>query len=76
MAVDATQARRPEDKAGRIGQVARYVLAGVRIVNGSLALTTPSVIIRRFGESPASDNAAVYGLRSADVRNPNRRPGR
>ena len=62
------QAQRAEDKAARIGRVARYALAGIRIVNGSVALTAPSVIIRRFGESPASDNAAVYGLRMFGIR--------
>ena len=68
MAMDATQAQRAEDKAARIGRVARYALAGIRIVNGSVALTAPSVIIRRFGESPADDNAAVYGLRMFGIR--------
>jgi hypothetical protein len=68
MTVDATQAQSAEDKDARIGQAARYALAGVRIVNGSLALIAPSVIIRRFGESSASDNAAVYGLRMFGIR--------
>src|SRR5258708_10470773 len=31
-------------------------------------MIAPSVIIRRFGESPADDNAAVYGLRSTAAR--------
>src|SRR5260370_9240980 len=39
-----------------------------RIVNGSVAMIAPPVIIRRFGESPADDNAAVYGLRSTAAR--------
>jgi hypothetical protein len=68
MAMDPTQAQRAEDEAARIGRVARYALAGIRIVNGSVALTAPSAIIRRFGESPASDNAAVYGLRMFGIR--------
>jgi hypothetical protein len=78
MAVDPTQAHCAEDKAARTGRVARYALAGIRIVNGSVALAAPSVIIRRFGESPASDNAAsdnpasenaaVYGLRMFGIR--------
>lgn len=49
-------------RAARIGRAARYALAGIRIVNGSVALIAPSVIIHRFGESPADDSAAVYGL--------------
>ena len=51
-----------------LGRVARYALAGVRIVNGSVALITPSVIISRFGESPDDDNAAIYGLRMFGIR--------
>ncbi len=57
----------PVDLA-RAGRAARYALAGVRIVNGSVALIAPSVIIRRFGEAPADDNAAVYGLRMFGIR--------
>jgi hypothetical protein len=58
----------PQDKTARIGRAARYALAGIRIINGSLALIAPSVIIRRFGESPADDNAAIYGLRMFGIR--------
>jgi hypothetical protein len=47
---------------------ARYVLAAIRIVNGLLALVAPSLIIKRFGEDPDSDAAAVYGLRLFGVR--------
>ena len=68
MTVDATKPQCPEDKTARIGRVARYALAGIRIVNGSVALIAPSVIIRRFGESPADDSAAVYGLRMFGIR--------
>jgi hypothetical protein len=50
------------------GDAARLALAGIRIVNGGLALVAPGVIIRRFGEEPARDNAAVYGLRMFGVR--------
>jgi hypothetical protein len=66
--VDATKPQRPEDKTARIGRVARYALAGIRIINGSVALIAPSAIICRFGESPADDNAAVYGLRMFGIR--------
>ena len=68
MAVDTTKPRRPGDKTARIGRAARYALAGIRIVNGSVALIAPSAIICRFGESPADDNAAVYGLRMFGIR--------
>jgi len=52
----------------RIGRAARYALAGIRIINGGLALAAPGVIIERFDEKPADDNAAVYGLRMFGVR--------
>lgn len=66
--MDATELKHPADKTARIGRIARYALAGIRIVNGSVALIAPSVIIRRFGESSANDNAAVYGLRMFGIR--------
>lgn len=47
---------------------ARYALACVRIVSGTLALVAPSLIIRRFGENPDDAAAAVYGLRLFGVR--------
>jgi hypothetical protein len=60
-----------QDPAGRVacaGRVARRALAGIRIVNGGVALLAPGFIIRQFGESPEKDNAAVYGLRMFGVR--------
>jgi hypothetical protein len=68
MAVDAAGPQRRADNTVRIGRIARYALAGIRILNGSVALIAPSVIIRRFGESPADDSAAVYGLRMFGIR--------
>jgi len=47
---------------------ARYALAAIRIVNGLLAFVAPSVIIKRFGENPDKDAAAIYGLRLFGVR--------
>lgn len=47
---------------------ARYALAAIRIVNGLLALVAPSLIIKRFGEDPEKDAAAIYGLRLFGVR--------
>ena len=52
----------------RLGEAARFALAGIRILNGSLALIAPDVIIGRFGEQPASDNAAKYALRMFGIR--------
>lgn len=47
---------------------ARYALSAIRILNGLLALVAPSLIIRRFGEDPDKDAAAIYGLRLFGVR--------
>ena len=58
----------PAAGIARAGQVARYALAGIRVVNGAVALFAPGFIIRRFGESQAGDDAAVYGLRMFGVR--------
>ena len=66
--MDTAGPQRRADQTARIGRVARHALAGIRIVNGSVALIAPSVIIRRFGESPADDSAAVYGLRMSGIR--------
>jgi hypothetical protein len=51
-----------------IGEAARFALAGIRVINGSLALIAPGVIIGRFGEQPASANAARYALRMFGIR--------
>jgi hypothetical protein len=54
---------------GTIGKAARYALGGIRIVNGALGLLAPSVIQRRFGDNaPASNPAAIYGLRLFGIR--------
>src|SRR5258708_15676695 len=71
MGVDAPEPQRREDKPPH--RAGRPVRTGghsdrQRIVNGSVAMIAPPVIIRRFGESPADDNAAVYGLRSTAAR--------
>ena len=47
---------------------ARYALAAIRMGTGTLALVAPSVIIKRFGEDPEKDAAAIYGLRLFGVR--------
>src|SRR5258705_3474911 len=60
--------RAAPDRAIRIGRAARFALAGIRVINGGIALIAPGVIIRRFGEESAADNAAVYGLRMVGVR--------
>jgi hypothetical protein len=52
-----------------IGKAARYTLGGIRIVNGALGLLAPAVIQRRLGDgAPASNPAAIYGLRLFGIR--------
>jgi hypothetical protein len=51
-----------------LGEAARFALAGIRVLNGTLALIAPDVIIGRFGEQPDSDNAAKYALRMFGIR--------
>ena len=50
----AAEAPDSADLFTRVGQAARYALAGIRVVNGAVALITPGVIIGRFGESEIS----------------------
>lgn len=73
--VPAQASRNEADGAATagIGQAARRTLAGIRVINGGLALIAPSVIIRRFGEqsadgSAAANSAAIYGLRMFGIR--------
>jgi hypothetical protein len=54
---------------GTVATTARYALGGIRLVNGALGLLAPTVIIRRFGDDdPASNPAAIYGLRLFGIR--------
>ena len=54
---------------GKVGTGARYALGVVRVVNGALGLLAPALIIRRFGDdTPASNPAAIYGLRLFGIR--------
>lgn len=56
------------DRLGAAGPKARYALALIRIVNGAIALVAPSIIVKRFGETPGESAAATYGLRLFGVR--------
>lgn len=54
---------------GTIAKTARYALGGVRLLAGSSGLLAPTMIIRRFGDDdPASNPAAIYGLRLFGIR--------
>lgn len=53
----------------RTGTAARYALGTIRVVNGTLGLVAPAVIIRRFGDQdPQANAAAFYGVRLFGVR--------
>ena len=55
--------------AGRAATAARYALGGIRLVNGTLGLLAPELVIRRFGDArPGSNPAAVYALRLFGIR--------
>jgi len=52
-----------------IGIAARYGLGAIRMVNGTLGLLAPGIIIRRLGDSePETNAAAIYGLRMFGIR--------
>jgi hypothetical protein len=51
-----------------VGKIARYTLGAIRFVNGAIGLLAPAVIIRRFGDEPAGNPAATYGLRLFGIR--------
>lgn len=56
------------NQIGSLGDGARIVLAGVRLVNGLMALLTPRTLLRRLGVNPAENAVAVYALRMFGVR--------
>ena len=45
---------------------ARILLAGIRLLNGSAALFAPTLLARRFGDTPNS--SVIYALRLFGVR--------
>jgi hypothetical protein len=52
-----------------VSTAARYALGGIRIINGAIGLVAPAVIQKRLGDTaPASNPAAVYGLRLFGIR--------
>lgn len=51
-----------------IGNGARLLLGGIRIVNGSIGLFYPQLISRQLGSDPAQDPAGHYALRLFGIR--------
>jgi hypothetical protein len=47
---------------------ARIALAAIRLVNGTMALLTPEMMLRRLGADPAANKVAVYPLRMFGIR--------
>jgi hypothetical protein len=47
---------------------ARKVLAGVRLVNGGLALLAPQFLLRRLGTDPDRDPSGIYPFRMFGIR--------
>ena len=47
---------------------ARIALAAIRLVNGTMALLTPKMMLRRLGADPAANQVAIYPLRMFGVR--------
>jgi hypothetical protein len=47
---------------------ARIALAAIRLVNGTLALVAPEVMLRRLGADPRTNQVAVYPLRMFGIR--------
>jgi hypothetical protein len=47
---------------------ARKVLAGIRLVNGALALLAPKFLLRRLGTDPDRDPSGIYPFRMFGIR--------
>lgn len=47
---------------------ARIALATIRLVNGTMALLTPKMMLRRLGADPAANQVASYPLRMFGIR--------
>ena len=47
---------------------ARIALAAIRLVNGTMAVLTPEMMLRRLGADPAANQVASYPLRMFGIR--------
>jgi hypothetical protein len=52
----------------KVATGARFALAGIRFVNGSVALVAPRVLAKTSGVDPDANPAALYALRLFGVR--------
>jgi len=53
---------------GALPEVARVLLAGVRLVNGAASLFAPATFARKLGVDPETNGPAIYVLRMFGVR--------
>ena len=51
-----------------IRNIARIILACIRLVNGAAALLAPKLLLRNLGVDPNTNPAALYALRMFGVR--------
>ncbi|MFE5581740.1 hypothetical protein [Kitasatospora sp. NPDC056531] len=49
-------------------EIARYGLAGIRLVNGAMALLAPNTLAKRLGIETGRDSGVTYTLRLFGVR--------
>lgn len=49
--------------AGTLPNAARVLLAGVRLVNGTVSLVAPATFARRLGFDPEENGPSLYALR-------------
>ena len=51
-----------------LSRLPRVALSGIRMVNGTVALIAPKLLLTRLGVDAANNRAAVYGLRMFGIR--------
>ena len=56
------------DRVDKMSEYARVSLAGIRILNGGIALIAPKLMARRLGVDPTANPAMLYALRMFGVR--------
>lgn len=54
--------------SSKVPNAARIVLAGIRLVNGTVSLVAPATFARRLGVEPEENGPSLYALRLFGVR--------
>lgn len=65
---DVARKNRSPDSRRHPSDIARVALACIRLVNGCLGLLIPAWLVRRLGDEPENNPAAVYAFRLFGVR--------